>query len=419
MAKRVKKAGRNISADVLIVGGGLAGLTLAGVLGEAGVECAVLDHAPPVTQLAENFDSRATALSFAAARVLQAAGAWEEIAPHAAPVLDIRVTDGDAPVFLHFSSEAHGKGEAFGFNVENLLLRKALFDNVKRLRKTVRHLAPVAIKEFFADEGAAGVVLDDGTRVSAPLMAGADGRNSAVRKWLGIEAELSGYDQTAIVCTIAHDFDHEGAATEHFLPAGPFALLPLTDSRDGEYRSSVIWSVRTKDAQRILNLPPAKFDAEMQRLCGAHLGAVRCVQKPAGYPLGLLHAKSYTGPRTALMAEAAHVIHPIAGQGLNVSMRDVAVLAELVADRLRVGLDIGAATVLQDYEQLRRMDTKIMAGFTDLLNRLFSNNFKSAALARDLGLGMVEKIAPLKGFFALQAMGLGGRQPRIVRIGRL
>ena len=419
MAKHASRKKADIKTDVLIVGGGLAGLTLAGVLGEAGIDTVILDHAPPVTQLAKNFDSRATALSFAASRVLPAAGVWDKIAAHAAPVLDIRVTDGEAPVFLHFSSDADGKGEAFGFNVENLLLRKVLFDNVKRLHKTVRHLAPVKIAKFIEEKAFSGVVLEDGRRIVAPLMVGADGRGSAVRKWLGIETETSDYKQTAIVCTIAHELDHEGVATEHFLPAGPFALLPLPSGHDGAYRSSVIWTVETADAQKYLSLSTAAFDAQLQKLCGPHLGKVRCVQKPAGYPLSLMHAASYAGPRTALMAEAAHVIHPIAGQGLNVSMRDIAVLAELAADSLKLGLDHGTPMLLQNYEQLRRIDAHIMAGFTDVLNRLFSNNFKSVALARDLGLGMVEKIAPLKGFFASQAMGLGGRTPRIVKTGRL
>lgn len=419
MAKRALGKEEDITTDVLIVGGGLAGLTLAGVLGEAGVDTVVLDHAPPVTQLAKNFDSRATALSFAASRVLQAAGVWRKIAPHAAPVIDIRVTDGEAPVFLHFSSKTHGGGEAFGFNVENLLLRKALFDNVKRLRGRVRHLAPVKIARFIGEKAFSGVVLEDGRRIVAPLMAGADGRGSAVRKWLGIATETSDYRQTAIVCTIAHELDHEGVATEHFLPAGPFALLPLQNGKGGVYRSSVIWTVEGRDAQKYLSLSAAAFDAQLQKLCGPHLGKVHCVQKPAGYPLSLMHAASYTGLRTVLLAEAAHVIHPIAGQGLNVSMRDIAVLAELVADSLKLGLDHGAASLLQNYEQLRRFDAHIMAGFTDVLNRLFSNNFKSVALARDLGLGMVEKIAPLKGFFASQAMGIGGRLPRIVKAGRL
>ncbi|MBI1214770.1 MAG: ubiquinone biosynthesis protein [Alphaproteobacteria bacterium] len=412
-----------VEADVLIIGGGLSGLTLAGVLGRAGVKTCVIDRDKPVTQLEQNFDRRATALSYATTRVLQAAGAWDAIAPHCAAVRDIRVADGASPLFLHFSVGEDGGLEdgaaAFGWNVENILLRRALFENTQKLKDAVTHLAPVTIKEFFRDDARAGVVLEDGRRISAPLMVGADGRGSAVRGWLGIPVSKSDYGQTAIVCTIAHEKDHEDVATEHFLPAGPFAVLPLPDDAQGRHCSSVIWSIHGKDAKGVLSLPREKFNAEMQRLCGPHLGRVECVSTPAGYPLALMHAQSYVAPRVALMAEAAHAIHPIAGQGLNLSMRDIAVLAEGIVDGLRLGLDVGAGESLENYEKIRRFDTHVMAGFTDILNKLFSNNLRSVALARDLGIGMVDKIAPLKGFFARQAMGLGGPAPRIVRDGRL
>jgi 2-octaprenyl-6-methoxyphenol hydroxylase len=193
----------------------------------------------------------------------------------------------------------------------------------------------------------------------------------------------------------------------------------MTESAEGEHRSSVVWTVEEKEAAKILKKSPEKFDAELQALFGEHLGRVRHVSKPMSYPLRLLHAKKYTGPRCVLMAEAAHVIHPIAGQGLNLSMRDIAVLSEIIVDRLKLGLDAGAAAPLKDYERWRKTDTLLMAGFTDILNRLFSNNLVSVAVMRDFGIGIVDKIPPLKAFFARQAMGLGGKSPRIVREGRL
>ena len=416
--KTVKKTGKTMQTDVLIVGGGLAGLTLAGVLGTAGVRTIVVDRDPPAAQLSTVYDGRTTAISFASHQVLQAAGMWQNILKDCAPILDIRVADGDAPGFLHFCADADGNGAPFGWIIENRLLRKALFENVQQF-DTVTHLAPAAAVSFFENDKNAGVVLDNGIRIEAALRIGADGRQSATRDHLGIDVKAWSYDQTAIVCNVVHALDHESVAVEHFLPAGPFAILPMTDDDAGQHRSSVVWTVDTEDAADLLAQTPADFDAGLQDLFGPHLGAVRHVSKPMGYPLQLLHADRYTGPRTVLMAEAGHVVHPIAGQGLNVSMRDVAVIAELVVDRLRLGLDCGADSVLARYEQLRRTDVLLMAAFTDGLNRLFSTDSAPVAAVRDFGLGIVEKNAFLKGFFARQAMGLGGESPRIIRDGRV
>ncbi len=401
--------------DILIIGGGLAGLTLAGVLGAAGVDVICVDREPESAILNDTYDGRTTAVSFASHKVLQAAGVWEKMLPDCEPILDIRVADGASPLFLHFSGE---KGQPFGWIIENRLMRRALFENAKRL-KNVTHLTGAEATEFFADKAMAGVTLKDGTKITAPLLIGADGRNSATRAWLGIDTKAWSYDQTAIICNVAHDKDHENIAVEHFLPEGPFAILPMTDDKSGAHRSSVVWTVHGKNAKVFTDLPPEEFDAALQKLFGAHLGRVRHVSKPMTYPLSLMHAQAYSGPRAVLMAEAAHVIHPIAGQGLNLSMRDIAVLAELIVDRMKLGLDIGSPDLLAQYESWRRTDTLLMAGFTDLLNRLFSNNLKSVAVIRDLGLGIVEKMPILKGFFARQAMGMGGETPRIVRDGHL
>lgn len=408
---------KDLQADILIIGGGLAGLTLAAVLAESGAEVLIADREVPVSQLAEKYDGRTTAISYASHQVLQAAGAWDLMRKDCEPILDIRVADGNAPLFLHFATDADANGEPFGWIIENRLLRRYLFENLKRF-DNVRHLAPVEIAKFFETPGTAGVVLKDGRRLSAPLLVGADGRASPTRKWLGIDVAEWSYKQAAIVCNVAHERDHENVAVEHFLPQGPFAVLPMTRGPAGEYRSSVVWTVEEDQAAKFLKLAPEKFDAEMQRLFGEHLGRVRHVSKPMAYPLRLMHAKKYTGPRTVLMAEAAHVIHPIAGQGLNLSMRDIAVLSEIIVDRMKLGLDAGAAAPLMAYEHWRRTDTILMAGFTDVLNRLFSNNLFSVAVMRGLGIGIVDKIPPLKAFFARQAMGLGGKSPKILRQGR-
>jgi 2-octaprenyl-6-methoxyphenol hydroxylase len=365
--------------------------------------------------MTEEYDARATALSFATRQVLRAAGAWDKIAPYAEPLRDIRVADGESPLFLHFDADDNAGGAPFGWNVENTILRHALYENLRGM-KNARHLAPTEIKSFFRDDTLAGVVLKDGARIAAPLLIGADGRGSAVRKWLDIPVKTADYGQTAIACTIAHEFDHENVATEHFLPDGPFAVLPLTKGRDGAFRSSVIWSVHGGDAQKII---AEDFNAALQERCGQHLGRVTCLTQPRGYPLSLMHAERYTAPRTALVAEAAHVVHPIAGQGLNLGMRDVAVLAESIVDSLRLGLDPGRAAALEEYESLRQGDTRLMIGFTDILNRLFSNEWRSLATTRRLGLGIVEKFPAAKGFFARQAMALSTRPSRILREGRV
>jgi 2-octaprenyl-6-methoxyphenol hydroxylase len=413
-----KPSSKALSPDVLIVGGGLAGLTLAGVLGAAGVETVIVDREDPAAQLKERFDARTTAISYASSQVLEAAGVWQGLLKDAGPILDIRVADGASPLFLHFDADDNTEGRPFGWIVENRLLRRVLLDNLKRF-KNVRHIAPVTIRKFFRTSARAGVELAGGRKISAPLLVGADGRGSGTRAWLGIGVTQWEYRQAAVVCNAVHERDHENAAVEHFLPEGPFAVLPMTRAKNGAFRSSVVWTVREEEAPDILKLAPKDFDARLQHLFGPHLGRVRQDSAPMAYPLRLLHAKAYAGERAVLLAEAAHVIHPIAGQGLNVSMRDIAVLAELIVDALKLGLDAGRHSVLSQYEDWRRPDTLLMAGFTDILNRLFSNNLFSAAVARDLGIGMIDKISPLKGFFARQAMGLGGKSPRILREGRL
>ena len=407
----------HIRTTVLIIGGGLSGLTLAATLGEAGVDVICIDRDPPAGQLTQKYDGRTTAISYASHKVLQTAGAWEKMLPDCEPILDIRVADGNAPLYLHFDSEEDGNGAPFGWIIENRLMRQVLFENVRRLKKHVRHIAPAEIKKFIREKASVGVVLKDGTKITAPLMVGADGRQSATREWLGIGIKKIDYKQSAIVCNVAHALDHENVAVEHFRPAGPFAILPMTCDKK-EYRSSIVWTEHGGDVGKILKLSPAAFDARLQELFGPHLGRVHHVSKPMTYPLGLMHAESYSGERVALMAEAAHVIHPIAGQGLNLSMRDVAVLTELIVDHLQLGLDIGSGALLKSYEAARRRDTLLMAGVTDILNRLFSNNLQTIRLTRGLGLGMVEKFPILKRYFARQAMGLSGVMVNPRRTGR-
>ncbi len=268
-------------------------MTLAATLGEAGVDVVCIDRDPPVNQLAQKYDGRTTAISYASHKVLQTAGAWEKMLPDCEPILDIRVADGSSPLYLHFGSEQDGNGKPFGWIIENRIMRHVLFENVKRLKKHVRHIAPAEIKKFIREKAAVGVVLKDGTKITAPLMIGADGRNSATREWLGIGIKKADYKQSAIVCNVAHARDHENVAVEHFRPAGPFAVLPMTDSDKNEHRSSIVWTEHGGDAGKILQLSPEDFDARLQQLFGPHLGRVHHVSKPMTYPLGLMHAARY------------------------------------------------------------------------------------------------------------------------------
>ncbi|TVQ83487.1 MAG: hypothetical protein EA357_06110 [Micavibrio sp.] len=421
MARKTKrKENMEMTTEVLVAGGGPSGLTMALLLAAAGLDVVCVDRAAPEEQLQEKFDGRTTAISAASKNVLAAAGVWAGLEKHACPILDIRVADGNSPHFLHFDSGESG-AEAFGWIVENRLLRKALFDAVKK--SSLRHIAPAEITDFEHTQSGIAAALKTGEKIEAALLIAADGRNSPARAWAGIDTVSWNYGQEAIVCCVAHEKDHEYVAVEHFMPPGPFAVLPMTDSEDGRHRSSVVWTEHGGGAERFTKMKKQAFDAALQMRFGPHLGKVSLIGEAMIYPLSLMHAKKYTAPRMALLGEAAHVIHPIAGQGLNLSMRDIALLAELVVDHRRVGLDIGAPVLLGQYQRLRKTDNMLMAAMTDGLNRLFSNNIRPVRRLRALGLGMVNRLPPLKRFFAAQAMGFGGgkaeKLPRLLRGGKL
>jgi 2-octaprenyl-6-methoxyphenol hydroxylase len=398
-----------IRADVLVVGGGLAGLSLTAALGTAGVETVCVDRDSPATRADLAFDGRTTAIALGSRRILEGGGVWAKVPEEAkGAILEIRVADSDSPLFLHYDHREVGD-EPFGWIVENRELRLALFARLAELA-TVRHLAPAMVEGL--ERTAHGVLarLSDGRTVRASLVVGADGRNSMVRRWAGVRTIGWDYPQTAIVCCIEHEFPHHGVALEHFLPAGPFAVLPMHGNR-----SSVVWTERRDAADAYLSLPPARFHDELSRRAGEWLGRVEVVGRRFSYPLSLLHAERYAAERVALIGEAAHAIHPIAGQGLNLGLRDVAQLAETVVDRLRLGLDPGDRQTLARFQRLRRLDNVSLAAVTDGLNRLFSNAVPPVALARRLGLAAVGRVPPLKRFLMRHAMGTTGALPRLAR----
>jgi 2-octaprenyl-6-methoxyphenol hydroxylase len=394
--------------DVLIGGAGLAGLSLAIALRQSlgsGFAVTVADPAlgKPVR------DARASAIVAAARRLFQTIGVWND--ERAQPILDMAVTDSrltDAmrPVFLTFEGEVV-PGEPFAHMVENHDLVEAL---LARARAEEIALVPAAVETFEVARHGAVAQLSNGDAVSARLVVAADGARSRLRELAGIETFGWSYGQSAIVTTVAHERDHHGRAEEHFLPAGPFAILPLTGRR-----ASIVWTEEAREAERIVALPDAAFHAELEQRFGLRLGDIQVVGARRAYPLGLSVARTLAAERLALIGDAAHVIHPIAGQGLNMGLRDVAALAEVIADAARLGLDFGTSSSLERYQRWRRFDSLAMGIATDGLNRLFSNHSDALRLVRDVGLGLVDRLPALKSLFIREAAGITGEVPKLLR----
>lgn len=417
MARRSSAKGRPaagvIDSDVLVIGGGMVGATLATALGGAGFEVSVVDREDPAAALDAGFDGRVSAIALGSQRVLAALDLWPGMAPDAQPILDIRVSDGDSLMFLHFDHADVGD-QPFGFIVENRVTRLALHDRLAA-SASVRLMAPMTVAGLERESGGVEATLADGTRVRTALAIAADGRHSRIRRDAGIATTEWSYPQTAIVCTVAHERPHHGTAQERFLPAGPFAILPMTTDAEAGHRSSIVWTERADLVPALLALDDGEFTAQLAARFGDHLGALKVVGPRFSYPLGLMHAERFIDRRLALIGDAAHAIHPIAGQGLNLGLRDVAALAEVLVDARRLGLDIGHGSVLARYQRWRRFDNVVLAAATDGLNRLFSNDLLPLRIARDLGLAAVNRIAPAKRFFMRHAMGVLGELPRLVR----
>jgi len=400
----------NGRADVLIAGGGFAGFALAIALRQSlGPHFAVTLADPDLARAGE--DARASAIAAAPRRMFDALGAWGAVADEAQPILDMAVTDSrvdDAvrPVFLTFGGEIE-PGEPFAHMIENGRLIAAL---AAKAASVGVNLIEAPVLDFVAAPRHIDVRLGNGTAIAAKLLVAADGARSRLREHAGIATHGWSYGQSAIVTTVTHERDHHGRAEEHFLPAGPFAILPLRRNR-----ASIVWTERTEEAGRIVALADDEFHDELEKRFGLRLGEIVVSGPRRAYPLGLWVARSFIADRLALVGDAAHVIHPIAGQGLNMGLRDVAALAEAVVDAVRLGLDPGDATVLERYQRWRRFDTMTMSVSTDGLNRLFSNRSDMLRLARDIGLGMVDRLPALKRLFIREAAGLVGEVPKLMR----
>lgn len=401
------------SSEILIAGGGLVGNALAIAAAQAGIHVTVVDPLPRAQQLDASFDGRTSAIAQGSVRILEKLSAWPHIAPYAQPIHDIRVCEGEKPGFVHYSDQ--DVGEPFGYIVENASLRRGLFIALEATQG-INHLSD-KVTGYSAGEHQVEVQLASGATLHAALLIAADGRFSGLREQAGIRARTIGYNQAAIVCVIEHALPHHGLALEKFYPPGPFAALPLTD-KGGVHRSGIVWTETPHDAPHYLALPQEAFDAELQRRLGAPdssvWGQVNSVGKRFSYPLALVHAEDFIAPRFALVGDAAHGIHPIAGQGVNLGYRDVAVLAELLAEQKALGLDLGSHTMLARYQRWRKFDSVSMTASTDVLNRLFSNDMPGMSLVRRTGLRAVNRMPRLKQFFMRHAMGLIGDLPRMM-----
>ncbi|CUU14351.1 2octaprenyl6methoxyphenol hydroxylase EC 11413 CDS [Bradyrhizobium sp.] len=403
--------GMPVQGSIVIGGGAFAGLALALALRQGlGPEIPVI-VADPALATRPSRDPRATAIVAACRRLFEAIGAWDAVRGEAQPILDMVVTDSkleDAtrPVFLNFAGDV-APGEPFAHMVENRRLIDAL---VVRAEAEGIDLRATTVASYDARPEGVDVTLGDGSVIAASLLVAADGARSKLRERAGIVTHGWEYDQSGIVVTVGHERDHDGRAEEHFLPAGPFAILPLSGKR-----SSLVWTERRSEAARIIALSDEEFHGELERRFGLHLGEVKALDKPRAFPLSYFVARSFIAERLALVGDSAHVIHPIAGQGLNMGLKDVAALAEVVVDAARLGMDLGGVDVLERYQRWRRFDTMAMGVATNSLNFLFSNQSTLLRTVRDIGLGLVDRAPPLKNLFIRQAAGLTGEIPRLLK----
>lgn len=398
----------NIKTEITIVGGGLAGLSAAIGLAVHGFDVVVVDRAAQADLTDASYDGRSSALAFASCQLFDALGIWKYMQPHAQPMLEIRVSDGPSLLHLHFDSEDLGDGP-LGHMVENRHTHLALFERMAEL-DNLTFLAPETVASIERTTGAATVTLASGKTITSKLLLGIDGRGSMVRRHAGIPVTTIDYKQHGIVCSIEHELSHCAIAHERFLPSGPFAVLPLTGNR-----SSIVWTEKSHLTETIMGLSDRAFDAELQRRIGDFLGDVKAIGGRWAYPISLQYAEQYVADRLALVGDAAHGIHPISGQGLNLGLKDVAALIEVLVDARNVGLDIGSLAVLEGYARWRTTDNASIYAITDLFNRLFSNDIAPIKLARDVGMAAVNEIKPLKNFFMSHARGTVGDLPKLLK----
>jgi len=399
--------------DVMVCGGGMVGLTLGLALARGGLKTVIADGVAPAQSLSTAFDGRVSALSYSSVRMMQALNVWPHLENHAQPIREILVSDGAigraaSPFSMHFDSTELGAA-SLGHIAENRYIRMALQAAVTA-EKNLTLIAPASVKKLDVGSGHVTAHLSNGETVEAALAVAADGRDSLLRDAQGINVVGWSYPQIGIVATVEHERPHNGVAYEHFLPSGPFAILPMTGNR-----SSLVWTEAKTKAAAMLALDDDAFNAEVAVRFGAHLGKTKIIGPRWSYPLAFHLAHSYIAPRFALAGDSAHGIHPIAGQGLNLGLKDVAALAETLLDAARLGRDIGGVDVLARYQRWRRFDSVTLAAGTDALNLLFSSDIAPIRQLRDLGLGVVDAIGPARRFLMRHAGGDVGKLPRLLK----
>jgi 2-octaprenyl-6-methoxyphenol hydroxylase len=411
---------RTFDADVIIAGAGMAGATLALALKSGGLEPLLIDPAPFDSQLAPSFDGRSSAIAFSCFRQWRTLGLADALEPHAQRMDEILVTDGRAPgaatpgqtpFFLHFDSGEIAdrvEGEPLGYMLENRRIRAGLSQAV--IAAGIPVLAPSRVVSVEVDAAAGRVTLDDGRVLTAPLVVGAEGRGSIVRQAAGIDIVGWDYPQTGVVCTVKLEQPHGGVAHEYFLPGGPFAILPLTENR-----ASLVWTEKRDRGAALKSARPEVFDAHLHRRFGDFLGGVEVVGPVFTYPLSLALAERFSAPRIALLGDAAHGVHPIAGQGLNLGLKGAAALAEVLVEASRLGEDIGGETVLDRYGAWRRFDTMTLSAGMDAFVWLFSNDNPLVRTVRGIGMSVVNRVGPARRFFMQEAGGAVGDLPRLLR----
>jgi 2-octaprenyl-6-methoxyphenol hydroxylase len=389
--------------DVLIVGAGPAGLALNAILAKSGLSVACIDPLDRATILGSTYDQRTTAISYRSAQILNRAFDWENfVAQNGCAIEHIQIMDGDLKNRLQFSS-TDIDDKTFGWIVQNHDLRLALYNMIDSHANAALITATATGMHIEKDHA---VLNTDKGDYTARLLIGADGRQSSIRKWCGIGARSWSYHQRALVFTVQHENPHHHTAIEYFMPEGPFAVLPMVNDAQGNHQSSVVWSEHKPFKQSALHYDEGLFNKVLNRHFPEFYGTVQLNSPRFQYPLSLVHAHDYIAPRTALIAEAAHGMHPIAGQGLNMSYRDVDSLATLLIDAHIQNTDMGAFSILQSYQQSRRFDNMQMMGATDILNRLFSNKSKILRFGRHMGMRFIDNTPKVKEFFIRRAMGL-------------
>ena len=415
-----------LSCDVIIVGGGMAGATLALALRSAGLHPVLIERAPMSDQLDETFDGRASAVAFSAFRQWKAIGVADALEPHAQRIEQILVTDGRSPGAAAQDARGLGRpspfslrfdaaeiaerveGEPLGYMLENRRIRQGLAGALNA--SDIAVLAPARLEQLQIEPGRAQAVLGDGRTVQAPLVVAADGRGSTVRKTAGIGVVGWPYKQSGVVATVNLERPHQGVAYEHFLPSGPFAILPLTEDR-----ASLVWTEGAAQAEALMAASPQAFQAYLDRRFGEFLGKATAQASRFNYPLSLELAERMSAPRVALIGDAAHGVHPIAGQGLNLGLKDIAALAQVLVEARRLGEDIGSELVLERYARWRRFDNVMLAAATDGFTRLFSNDNAVLRLARGIGMGAIDRLGPARRFFMQEAGGATGELPRLLK----